>query len=1498
MKKLHRFLYIVTIALVISAIAMFVAACSGTEEPAPPKQYTLTFKLDENTDYDSYTGVKGSEVTRKPDPTDATARFEGWSTEPNGDIVEVPTVMPAEDQTYYAVFARYYNITLNAGAGTLDDAQKRLESKAEQSIYSIVKDVVPTAPGSAEFDGWYYNNVKLTDESKDVMPAKNIALDAKYSIGYTVNIHVQEKFGEDGEYKEDASKKIVGKGLVGATVRTSEYPKLDGYAINDEKSGDTAAFVLNATSNIFNIYYGKTGYSVMFAGNAPEENLTVKGDAINEQWGYGDVHTMPKCPYTISGYRFSYWSENADGSGKKYYVGDEYSVRSTTMIYAVWVKGYVDSSGMSPDIVYLDDNNKEGKKIAYLSRTYNEEIVGSYTKQSDGACIFFFNDGSSTSPTIKGAALPDSNKFIYYMDDAYVLRYIGKAEDTFMNALNRDVTLTIPMMDTVVNKKYTAVYKEGSTEITGSYSYEEEQDSLKFTSENKEFYFRLSQTIAGDTGLTQNVFEIRGDEYGMWHNMNALEEVDAHYNIVLDGYGTAQMVAVGLNSSFSQTNAVSTTNGIYRYTANYTAEKREIAVQFTSSSGLRRTFVCMLLDGKNYGTTTTPIEKVYVERSVTAVYAKPEGDNVLDIQTADKFEFDGYGLSDGSAKFISGTTETIGKYYFDAKTLSFISRRPLQFTFTPEGGDEKTYELSIAVASDDNAYYVYEAVDKTLYGDYAIMGLEPTFTPGTHYKLRIYNNGRAEMVLTMPYQDTVYGNKYWDYLTVASGKIEAEGDEYHFVGELDETLVYQAFSYYYQIFNAPINISNFGNFKFSRTSASTGTVTGIGDNYAGITFTYEGDEYVTDGYGNAKVVGNDKKTKSYTVGTNGGISWLRIRWTEKVDEEEVSKSQLYHKVDGTYLQVKDSYASRNANGETLYLYVLDGDSAVMGYLLNGSVYFYATGSIKWENTDKKYGEFTYETLTDSNAWPIAVRFGESFKFGLTTEQSNDTTVNVFYMYDSGSVTDGVSTINGENGEKLIIDRVKYEAEYKVPNADAEGGYDSVKSAFTFYDGIITITKTEEEKTTSLSFKLVYNEEATQVEKFVKIGEYAGIWKNIDGTDSYMYLTGELIKDSQYKGYYMRNLNESGEPEVQIEGTYVRTDYASNVEYKFTYVVRDENGDAVKDEDGKDVVDEVYFVVGFVRSTAMPAFQFRDMTELDWTVYSSFENAEKNIAVGKLSGGAYSAQTFTYNGGKLTGYVYEYDDVIEQYKDCKLYAFVNTSGTTTGIAFFFLLDKDKKAYMLDSTFRRDNLGQYACSKNFTVELPATEEAKAKTITVKSVYFDGLGKAELTTVDDEKYTVSYGLYSSSTSTYRFMALNDEDKYVHLLFFRLNVDADKGIYAVVAEDVALTQYIHGDGYSVLLTDGFSVANYVDRIGRIFAGVYARVPDHPELIAFVYSDGSNRVVYFEVDAENKTFTVVGYDDTRISTGDSEEEGEDDEGSNTDAEENNDQSSDDTTGE
>ena len=278
MKKLHRFFYIAAIALVISVIAVFAAACSDKGSDNKSKQYTLTFKLSEDVDYDSYTGVAGSEVKRsKPDPTDTTSTFEGWSLTVGGNIVEVPAKMPAKNVTYYAVFAKYYSVTLNVGSGTLS-GQDKLEVKANQNLYSAVKDIVPTPAGNSVFDGWYYNNVKLTENSKDVMPEKRITIEAKYTIDYTVNVYVQKEFGKTGaeDYELKTDKQINGKGFVGETLIATAFPNdLVGYTIDEEKSG-TTGFTLATQKNEFDLYYGKTACDVMFLANVIFNGLLKK----------------------------------------------------------------------------------------------------------------------------------------------------------------------------------------------------------------------------------------------------------------------------------------------------------------------------------------------------------------------------------------------------------------------------------------------------------------------------------------------------------------------------------------------------------------------------------------------------------------------------------------------------------------------------------------------------------------------------------------------------------------------------------------------------------------------------------------------------------------------------------------------------------------------------------------------------------------------------------------------------------------------------------------------------------------------------------------------------------------------------------------------------------------------------------------------------------------------------------------------------------------------
>ena len=231
MQKLRKIIYIALLVLTVSVLSLFVAACGDKQESAP-SEYTIYFMLDATNEYDSYTGVKGSDIVRtKDDPVKANYEFDGWSLSPNGEVVELPQKMPGNSVKYYAVFSRRYTITLNVGSGTLDTANK-LSVKANQKLYDIVSDIIPAAPGESEFDAWYYGNRKIDAQSTVSMPSSSITLDARYSIGYTVNVYKETGFKTD-TYTEFSADKVTKTGFVGAAPKETEFPSFAEYDLNE-----------------------------------------------------------------------------------------------------------------------------------------------------------------------------------------------------------------------------------------------------------------------------------------------------------------------------------------------------------------------------------------------------------------------------------------------------------------------------------------------------------------------------------------------------------------------------------------------------------------------------------------------------------------------------------------------------------------------------------------------------------------------------------------------------------------------------------------------------------------------------------------------------------------------------------------------------------------------------------------------------------------------------------------------------------------------------------------------------------------------------------------------------------------------------------------------------------------------------------------------------------------------------------------------------------------
>lgn len=1412
--------------MAFTVIAVFAVACSEDKPSAPAKKYTLTFMLDENTVFDSYTGVAGSDVVRKEEePSDATRRFEGWSQTPNGEVEEVPTKMPAEDRTYYAIFVRYYNIELKVGVGSYSGATT-LSTKSNQNLYSLVKNISPKGPDDSTFDGWYYNNAKLDAKSNAVMPEKNIILEAKYSVGYAVNVHVQKKFG--GEETDDS--KSSGTGLVGDKLPSKEYAAKEGYELDEEKSKLTIVLKSKKDENNYNIYYNKIGYNVTFVANAPD-GTTASGDSLVQEWGHGETYAMPKCSYTINGYRFSYWATDPDGKNK-FYVGDEYSVQSTTLIYAIWVRGLSDASGFSSDRIFID-KTKDQKVVAYLSRAYAKELVGTFNEKTN---IFEFKQDDKT--VLTGVAYLKDYRFVYFRDK-YTLRVNGTTSDSYYNTLNNDVTLEIS------KNGNSAVYDNGTTKVNGTYAFDSDASSLKFESKDTSFYFRISKTI-DDNGIPVDIFEIRGEEYGIWYNMDALGNISLiaiassyyyKYRLFLDGYGGAQMIAVGYNSVYSTSpKAVSsTTNGIYRFTEDSTKEKPEISV-LISNGTYSTSFNCLLLEIGEEAT-----DKVYLEKyNLVEAYKKPAEDAELDIDTADKIVLDGYGYFDNSAVITSGSSTVEGKYYFDKATG--------QLRVMPKNGTEVTYELSGYKMDDETIVNVYEETDKVFYGDYAVTGLSKQFNPGAGYFLRVYNNGRADLMLYMPFQHNIYGNSYFDYGAIASGVCVAlENEEYHFIGSINYSAYSAAYLYMLLRYYAIIDVTSFPNFKFKVNGPHAGASTGIGDGYEDYSIVYNGVEYITDGFGKAIAKNDAKDVKTYTVGVNGGVYILTLKWDEKdKDGKDVTKTQRYYKIDDQFKKFDKAYLSYNTGNIYLYMYVVEGDYAVLGYYNGSNVAFFEIGSVSWNDSAHKYGTYTRDSLTDESLKVLQSYFAPVFKF-VTDDPAEKSDFYKLYMYNSGSApADDKSTINGENGAKIIIDHKTHEAEYITSDGK------SVKSKYSFNNDIINITDKSGKEAKTLSFKLLYNEQNTAIETFIIVDRFSGTWQNYSNANKYMVLTGELdSKSKQYIGYYVA-VGEDDE-QVKIAGTYISTDNEDYSEIKFTY-----------DNDGTTEV--MYFIVGFATKTNLPIYITSTLKLDNWKVYASLNKTGDGEHIGVLSGGGYDAQTYTPNGkDAISGGVLEYINESKLYKDYKLYRFIYADASS---AFYFLLSKDNKAFMLDGTFMPGSYGKFDCTDPFTITIPETASKAEQKITVTSILLDGMGTAYLTATDGKEYTVIYGAYSNTI--FQLGAPNKDGVNVRLIIFKLYSNSTEGTYTCVAQDLDMSYDVYmgsfsGDGLSMLLTDGFSAAYYIDEDGRVYAGTYVRLSENPEVVAFLYADLVYKVMYFEIDTEKGTFKHIGYDDSRI---------------------------------
>lgn len=209
-QSVRKTLLIAVCAVFVCTVMAFAAACG-------PKAYTLTFVTNGGTEITPITAEAGTAITPPSDPSRDGYSFDGWFETENfsGDAVEIPTTMPDRNITYYAKFTELpkAKLSLDAGeVGTLETSE--FEVTVGTNVSEFLADIVPTVSGDVTFGGWFDGDVALSD--KQTMPAEGLSLTAKYQVGFTVEVFLQDVEG-DG-YTQDESASFEQTGWLGDTV--------------------------------------------------------------------------------------------------------------------------------------------------------------------------------------------------------------------------------------------------------------------------------------------------------------------------------------------------------------------------------------------------------------------------------------------------------------------------------------------------------------------------------------------------------------------------------------------------------------------------------------------------------------------------------------------------------------------------------------------------------------------------------------------------------------------------------------------------------------------------------------------------------------------------------------------------------------------------------------------------------------------------------------------------------------------------------------------------------------------------------------------------------------------------------------------------------------------------------------------------------------------------------------------------------------------------------
>lgn len=288
-------------------------------------------------------------------------------------------------------------VVLDAGeGGTLKDGSNKLSLTAEvgKPLKEVVADLVPAANAGYTFEGWFFGEAALDDQT---VSEQGNYLDARYSVGYTVELYFEDT---DGSYREP--EKVTGTGTLGKPFTYT--PAREHFAPDESRYARLSTESL-IKDDLFAVYMARDRYDLLFSDEVSGETQW-----CSVVYGTGVICGDRFAP-TVA-HRFSGWTETIGGP-VKYTAEDEIVPAADMVLYAVWDEAYTDRMG-GGDLIYLPAM-QEG--VAILDRAGIE-----FTGAADANGIFTFEteNGQLKGKTDAGtrtfqyADRLKAGKYLYY----------------------------------------------------------------------------------------------------------------------------------------------------------------------------------------------------------------------------------------------------------------------------------------------------------------------------------------------------------------------------------------------------------------------------------------------------------------------------------------------------------------------------------------------------------------------------------------------------------------------------------------------------------------------------------------------------------------------------------------------------------------------------------------------------------------------------------------------------------------------------------------------------------------------------------------------------------------------------------------------------------------------------------------------------------------------------------------------------------------------------